>query len=100
LGVYFFKETSFQRGNVIMGRHIPREDIPNSQKHEQNKEATYETLKTHGTNQSFFKPSSCFNIFKAKIQSLNGILDHNMHHVCLLLPANSQIVHNYIDSTK
>jgi hypothetical protein len=60
---HFFEETSFPRGNVIVGRHFPKENIQDGKKHEQDKETTYGTLKTRGANQGFPKPSSLASTF-------------------------------------
>lgn len=42
----------------------------------------------------------CFNNFLAKIWSPNGLLNHNMRHICLLSLAHSHSAQSYIDSIK
>jgi hypothetical protein len=63
LGIYLFGDTLFLRGNVIVGRHFPKENIPNSRKHEQDKKTTYGTLNIHVANQGFPESSSPASMF-------------------------------------
>jgi hypothetical protein len=57
LGAFFLVEmSSLVKGNFILGgnvitrRRLLEENIPNNNRHEQNKEKTYRTLKTCGAN--------------------------------------------------
>lgn len=59
LGMFSFGEMLISRkANFFLG-----EEIPNSKRHEQDKEETYRTLKTLGANQGFFEPSSFVSTF-------------------------------------